>query len=144
MIYNYFRVTGAHDTVLDYPDLFSITLRNDDVQEFDARWDGILLSMTKIPPDDALTSLDQLRIRESDQLKTVLELCEMGIHQKISRPDYQKLKMMVKRRKNLKTSISRIFTPDMTKLRQVCKDFLKGFCAKFALWVLASSRMSVL
>ena len=32
MIYDYFRVTGAHDTVLDYADLFSITLRNDDVQ----------------------------------------------------------------------------------------------------------------
>ena len=35
MIYDYFRVTGAHDTVLDYTDLFSITLRNDNVQEFD-------------------------------------------------------------------------------------------------------------
>ena len=35
MIYGYFRVTGAHDTVLDYAGLFSITLRNDDVQEFD-------------------------------------------------------------------------------------------------------------
>ena len=31
MIYDYFRVTGAHDTVLDYADLFTITLRNDDV-----------------------------------------------------------------------------------------------------------------
>ena len=37
MIYDYFRVTGAHDTVLDYADLFSITLRNDSVQEFDTR-----------------------------------------------------------------------------------------------------------
>ena len=28
------------DTVLDYPDLFTITVRNDDdVQEFDTRWD---------------------------------------------------------------------------------------------------------
>ena len=32
MIYDYFRVTGVHDTVLDCADLFSITLRNDDVQ----------------------------------------------------------------------------------------------------------------
>ena len=32
MIYDYFRVTGAHDSVLDYADLFSIILRNDDVQ----------------------------------------------------------------------------------------------------------------
>ena len=35
MICDYFRVTGAHDTVLDYADLFSITLRNDDDQDFD-------------------------------------------------------------------------------------------------------------
>ena len=41
MIYDYFRVTGAHDTVLDYADLFSVTLRND-VQDFDTRWDDIL------------------------------------------------------------------------------------------------------
>ena len=48
MTYDYFRVTGAHDTVLDFADLFSINLRNDNVQEFDTRWDEILLSMTKI------------------------------------------------------------------------------------------------
>ena len=54
IIYDYFRVTGAHDTVLGYADLFTITLRNDDVQEFDTRWDEILLSTTTIPPDDVL------------------------------------------------------------------------------------------
>ena len=37
MIHDYFRVTGAHDTVLDYADFFSITPRNDNVQEFDTR-----------------------------------------------------------------------------------------------------------
>ena len=47
MINDYFQVTGAHDTVLDYADLFTITLRNDDVQEFDTRWDEVLLSMSK-------------------------------------------------------------------------------------------------
>ena len=89
MIYDYFRVTGAHDTVLDYADLFSTTFRNDNVQEFDTRWDDILLSMTKIPSDDILESLYKLRIRESDQLKTVLELYDMEIHLKISMPSYQ-------------------------------------------------------
>ena len=97
MIYDYFRVTGAHDTVLDYADIFSVTLRNDNVQEFDTRWDGFLLSMSKIPSDDILKSLYKLRIRESDQSKTVLELYDMEIHQKISGPNYQKLKTMVKR-----------------------------------------------
>ena len=69
MIYDYFRVTGAHDTVLDYADQFTFTLRNDNVQEFDTRWDDILLSMTKVPTFDVLLSLYKLRIRASDQLK---------------------------------------------------------------------------
>ena len=78
MIYDYFRVTGAHDTVLDYTDLFSITLRNDNVQEFDTRWDEILLSMSKIPSDDVLESLYKLRIRESGQLKNRFEIVRHG------------------------------------------------------------------
>ena len=31
--------------------------RNDDIQEFDSKWDGILLSMTKILHDDILEGL---------------------------------------------------------------------------------------
>ena len=86
--------------MLDYADLVSATLRDDDVQEFDTRRDEVLLSMAKIPSDDVLDSLYKLRIRESDQLKTVLELYEMETHQKIWMPNYQKLKTTVKRRKH--------------------------------------------
>ena len=41
-IYDYFRVAGAHDTVLDYADLFSVTLQDDNLQESDTRWDEVL------------------------------------------------------------------------------------------------------
>ena len=71
LIYDYFRVTGSHDSVENYTDLFTIGLRNDDIQEFDSTWDGILLSMTKIPHDDILEGLYKWRIRESEKLKTV-------------------------------------------------------------------------
>ena len=57
LIYEYFRVTGSHDSVENYTDLFTCGLRNDDFQEFDSTWDGILLSMTKIPSDDILEGL---------------------------------------------------------------------------------------
>ena len=97
MIYDYFRVTGSHDSVENYADLFTIILRNDDIQEFDSKWDGILLSMTKIPHDDILEGLYKLRIRESEKLKTVLELYDLETHQKKLGPDYYRLKMMVKR-----------------------------------------------
>ena len=37
LIYDYFRVTGANDSVENYADLFTISLRNDDIQEFDSK-----------------------------------------------------------------------------------------------------------
>ena len=37
LIYQYFRVTGANDSVENYADLFTISLRNDDIQEFDSK-----------------------------------------------------------------------------------------------------------
>ena len=82
LIYEYFWVTGANDSVVNYADLFTIVLRNDDIQAFDSMWDGILLSRTKIPHDDILEGLYKLRIRESKKLKTVLELYELETHQK--------------------------------------------------------------
>ena len=97
LIYEQFRVTGTHDSVENYTDLFTIVLRNDDIQEFDSKWDGILLSMTKIPHDDILEGLYKLRIRESEKLKTVLELYDLETHQKKLGPDYHRLKAMVKR-----------------------------------------------
>ena len=57
LIYEYFRVTGANDSAENYADLFTIVLRKDDIQEFDSKWDGILLSMTQIPSDDILEGL---------------------------------------------------------------------------------------
>ena len=53
--------------------------------------------MTKISSDKILEGLYKLRIRESDQLKTVLELYNVENHQKKAEPDYHRLKTMVKR-----------------------------------------------
>ena len=95
LIYDHFRVIGTHVSVENYADLFTISLRNDDIQEFDSKWDGFLLSMTKI--DEILEGLYKLRIRESEKLKTVLELYDLETHQKKLGPDYHRLKTMVKR-----------------------------------------------
>ena len=53
--------------------------------------------MTKIPHDDIFEGLYKLRIRESEKLKTVLELYDLETHQKKLGPDYHRLKAMVKR-----------------------------------------------
>ena len=79
LIYEYFRVTGANDSVENYADLFTISFRNDEIQEFDSKWDEILLSVTQIPSDEILESSYKLGIRESEKLKTVLELYDLEI-----------------------------------------------------------------
>ena len=53
--------------------------------------------MTKIPCDDILEGLYKLRIRESEKLKTVLELYDLETHQKKLGPDNHRWKTMVKR-----------------------------------------------
>ena len=53
--------------------------------------------MTKIPSDDILEGLYKLRIRESEKLKTVLNLYNTEINQKKAGPDDHRLKTMVKR-----------------------------------------------
>ena len=37
LIYKYFRVTGANDSVENYADLLTVVLRNDENQEFDSK-----------------------------------------------------------------------------------------------------------
>ena len=49
LIYEYFRVIGAHDSDENYADLFTISLRNDDIQEFDSKWDGIFIIYDENP-----------------------------------------------------------------------------------------------
>ena len=43
LIHEYFRVTVTNDSVENYADLFTVVLRNDDIQEFDSKWDEIFI-----------------------------------------------------------------------------------------------------
>ena len=155
LIYEYFRVSGANDSVENCADQFTNAFRNDDLQEFDSKWDEILLSMTQIPSDDILESLYKLRIRASEKLKTVLQLYDLERHKKKLGPEYHKMKTMVKRsieqdvdkrakmtqqnpspssfmqqneRNASRTRSPRGKSPNGRKFRWPCKDYLKGTC----------------
>ena len=59
--YEYFQASETNDSVENFADLFTIALRNDDIQEFDSKWDGILLSMTKIRSDGILEGFYKIK-----------------------------------------------------------------------------------
>ena len=61
MIYEYFRATGAHEAAQGLSTLFAVSSQNDDVQDFDVKWDDALLSLSEMPSD---TRIVQVRIRE--------------------------------------------------------------------------------
>ena len=50
-----------------------------------------MLSVTKILHDDIMEGLYKLRIRESEKLKTVLELYDLETFQKKLGPDYSQI-----------------------------------------------------
>ena len=39
MIYDHVQATGAYDAARGLSDLFNVCLQNDDVQDFDTRWE---------------------------------------------------------------------------------------------------------
>ena len=61
LIYEYFRVTGANDSVENYADLFTIGVRNDDIQEFDSKWDGIFIVYDENPTFRHLGRIVQMK-----------------------------------------------------------------------------------
>ena len=89
--------------------LFSVTLHDGNILEFDTRWKEVLLSMSKTPSDDILESLYKLRIRGSAQLKIVLELYDMEIHQMIWMPNYQKIEDNGKKKNQSETSVMKLW-----------------------------------
>ena len=119
--------------MLDYADLFSIVLRNDNIQEFDTRWNEICLFVEQCPLDAILDSLYKLRIRESEKLKTVLKLYNLEVHQKNPKLDYHRLKTMVKRSieqflrtRNFEARNGRIESNMLVKNKREQRHVLKG------------------
>ena len=57
MIYEYFRATGACEGVQCPSDPFSRRLQDDNVQDFDTKWDQALLAASAIPTKMVLEDL---------------------------------------------------------------------------------------
>ena len=126
LIYEYFRVTGVHDSVENYADLFTIALRNDDIQEFDSKWVGILLSMTKIPPDDFLEGLFNGQCVNGDNCSFRHDMDKLG------KSYTMKIRLRIlscsRMSENHRETDLPEESPSGRTSRWPCKDYLKGTC----------------
>ena len=96
MIYEHFRATGACEAVQGLSDSFSFSLQNDDVQDFDVRWDQALLSASDVPSNVILEGLYKSKLQDSVQLQTVLALCDQETVRNNGQTNYVRLKTAVK------------------------------------------------
>ena len=76
--------------------MFSIRLQNDDVQDFDVRWEVAPLSVSKMPPDVILGGLNKSKSQDSVQLQTVLALYDRETVRKNGQTSFLRLTTSVK------------------------------------------------
>ena len=94
----YFRATEAYETVQGLADLVNMTLQDDDVQDFDVRWDHALLSVSEMPSDPILEGLYNPKLPNSAQLRTVMALYDQEVARDNGTPNCQQLNTAVKHR----------------------------------------------
>ena len=89
MLHEHFSATGACEAVQGLSTLFPISLQNDDVQDFDVRWDHVLLSVSEMPSDMILERLYKSKLENSVQHQTVMALYDQEVARNNLTPNYQ-------------------------------------------------------
>ena len=82
--------------------------------------------MTKIPPDDILEGLHKLRKRESEKLKTVLELYDLEIHQKEIRTWSSQIEHDGKEKYRARNYETRILKPETEIMKETPWSRIRG------------------
>ena len=68
MIYDHFRSTGFYEEIQSLSGLFSIQLENDDIQDFDLRWEQASLSTSDPPSDKNVEGLYLSKLQDFSRL----------------------------------------------------------------------------
>ena len=93
LIYEYFRPTGSYYEIQGLSGLFSIKLENDDIQDFDLRWEQALLLTSDPPSDKVLEGLYVSKLQDSPQAQTIMALSNQEILRGGGKRDCHRLRM---------------------------------------------------
>ena len=74
MIHDHFLSTGFYEEIQSLSGLFSIQLENDDIQDFDLRWEQASLFRSDPPSDKNLEGRYLSKLQDSSQLQTIMAL----------------------------------------------------------------------
>ena len=120
LIYEYFRPTGSCDEIQGLSGLFSIKMEDDDIQDFDLRWEQALLLTNDPPSDKVLEGLYACKLQESSQAHTIVALFNQEILRGGGERDYHRLRMCV--RSHIEQSIEQEFQDSKRSYRAWSRD----------------------
>ena len=133
MIYECFHATGACEAVQGLSNLFSVTLQNDDVQDFDVKWDHAVLSVSEMLSEMILEGLYKAKLQDTVQHRTVMALYDQETARNKGEPNYQQLKTSVKlhfdqmmRTRNLRVRNNVVERGSVTKCQRERKPTSRG------------------
>ena len=90
LIYECFRPTGSYDEIQGFSGLFSIKLENENIQDFDLRWEQTLLLTSDPPSDKVLEGLYVSKLQDSSQAQTIMALYNQEILRGGGQRDYHR------------------------------------------------------
>ena len=96
LTYEYFRPTGSFDEIQGLLGLSSIKMENDDIQDFDLRWEQALLLISDPPSDKVLAGPYVSKLQESFQAHKITALHNQAIFTGGGQRDDHRLRMCVK------------------------------------------------
>ena len=141
MIYEHFRATGACEAVQGLSDLFTISLQNDDVQDFDVRWDQALLSASEMHSDVILEGLYKSKKHDFLQIQTVLAMHDQENIRNNGQPSYSRLKAAVRRHidqmmrtRNFRVRIDVVERGSVTKSQEGKKAYFERKVGECSQW----------
>ena len=85
MINEHFPATGAYGAVQGLLDQFNRRLQNEDVQDFDTRWDQAMKTASETPTELVLEGLYKSKLLKSIQLQIVLILHNIRNNEQLGR-----------------------------------------------------------
>ena len=95
MIYDFFKITGDNDAILDSRDFSNVQLKNDNVQAFDTKWDEVLSAVTDRPTDSILECRCKLQVEKSEGLEYLFQIYAQETTFGDKKYDYCKLELVI-------------------------------------------------
>jgi len=96
MMHDFFRITEVDSAMQDWDELIHVELKGDNLQQFYNDWDTACLNVRDLPDERIMETLYRKQLSKSESFKNTFALYNQDVAQARDRPDYTKLKNLLR------------------------------------------------